>query len=112
MNWKSKIVTAISILESDMKAEDKVARALGFLEGTLKLDVELEKSDWFETIKGDCGTHKIDDEEEEELEKILPAVAAGARAVASTPTGRKVIAQGAQMGANYVKDKIQQQKEQ
>ena len=54
MNWKSKIVTAISILESDMKAEDKVARALGFLEGTLKLDVELEKADWFETIKGDC----------------------------------------------------------
>ena len=66
MNWKSKIVTAISILESDMKAEDKVARALGFLEGTLKLDVELEKSDWFETIKGDCGTHKIDEEEDEE----------------------------------------------
>ena len=53
MNWKSKIVTAISILESDMKAEDKVARALGFLEGTLKLDVELEKADWFETIKED-----------------------------------------------------------
>ena len=66
MNWKSKIVTAISILESDMKAEDKVARALGFLEGTLKLDVELEKGDWFETIKGDCGTHKIDEEEDEE----------------------------------------------
>jgi hypothetical protein len=66
MNWKSKIVTAISILESDMKAEDKVARALGFLEGTLKLDVELEKADWFETIKGDCGTHKIDEEEDEE----------------------------------------------
>ena len=66
MNWKSKIVTAISILESDMKAEDKVASALGFLEGTLKLDVELEKSDWFETIKGDCGTHKIDEEEDEE----------------------------------------------
>ena len=66
MNWKSKIVTAISILESDMKAEDKVARALGFLEGTLKLDVELEKSDWFEPIKGDCGTHKIDEEEDEE----------------------------------------------
>ena len=39
---------------------------MGFLEGTLKLDVELEKADWFETIKGDCGTHKIDEEEDEE----------------------------------------------
>ena len=52
------------------------------------------------------------DEEEEELEKILPAVAAGARAAASSPTGKKVIAQGAQMGANYAKDKYQQNKEQ
>jgi hypothetical protein len=61
---------------------------------------------WEEVLKKDL------DEEEEELEKILPAVAAGARAAASTPTGKKVIAQGAQMGANYVKDKFQQQKEQ
>ena len=66
MNWKSKIVTAISILESDMKAEDKVARALGFLEGTLKLDAELEKANWFDAIKGACGTQKIDEEEDEE----------------------------------------------
>ena len=51
-------------------------------------------------------------EEEEELEKILPAVAAGARAAASSPTGKKVIAQGAQMGANYAMDKYQQNKEQ
>ena len=50
MNWKSKIVTAISILESDMKAADKVARALGFLEGPLKLDVEFWYCKfWFET---------------------------------------------------------------
>ena len=64
MNWKSKIEKAIEILDSDMVADDKVAKALGFLEGTLKLDVELEKADWFETIKGDCGTHKIDEEED------------------------------------------------
>ena len=61
---------------------------------------------WEELLKKDL------DEEEEELEKVLPAVAAGVRAAASTPTGKKVIAQGAQMGANYVKDKMQQQKEQ
>ena len=57
---------------------------------------------WEELLKKDL-------DEEEELEKILPAVAAGARAAASTPTGKKVIAQGAQMGANYLKDKVQQQ---
>tara|TARA_R100000482_G_C5099051_1_gene134723 strand:+ start:316 stop:558 length:243 start_codon:yes stop_codon:yes gene_type:complete len=72
MNWKSKIEKAIEILDSDMVAEDKVARTLGFLVASLRVGISMEhenrmeKADWFETIKGDCGTHKIDEEEDEE----------------------------------------------
>ncbi len=72
MNWKSNVEKAIEILDSDMVAENKVARALDFLVASLRVGIamehenRMEKADWFETIKGDCGTHKIDDEEDEE----------------------------------------------
>ena len=39
------------------------------------------------------------------IEKILPALAAGARAVAASPTGKKMIAQGAMMAVDSIKNK-------
>ena len=72
MNWQSNVEKAIEILDSDMVAESKVARALDFLVAALRVGIamehenRMEKADWFETIKGDCGTHKIDEEEDEE----------------------------------------------
>jgi len=49
------------------------------------------------------------------VEKIAPAIGAaimsGGRAVMSSPTGRKVVAQGAMMGVDALKNKLQQKQE-
>ena len=45
------------------------------------------------------------------VEKILPALAAGARAVMASPTGRKVVAQGAMMGADAIRQKLESKKQ-